>query len=232
MAEADLKKAGGITGAIDISDRCTRLLGQLCVAGGPIDPRAIRALAFLTDSVDVSGSLIDVSDRCARLLGQLCFGGVPIDPRQIRALAFLTDSVDVSGSSVDVTDRCARLLGQLCSGGVAIDPRQIRNLVFATDKVDVSGSSVTTASGSVTTMDDAFMELRLTADYLKDIPLVIDPSSSRVRTKIEESITLTATVATVTTVTNLAQIGNNPMNSFLFDEMDVVWSTGIMPQIV
>jgi hypothetical protein len=92
-------------GAVDVSDRCARLLGQLCVAGSPIDPRAIRALSFLTDSVDVSGSTVslaggavDVSDRCARLLGQLCVGGVSIDPRAIRALTN-ADVVTVDGSN-------------------------------------------------------------------------------------------------------------------------------------
>ena len=133
MAEADNRTpGGGAAGAIDVSDRCSRLLGQLCFAGGPIDPRAIRALAFLTDSVDVTGSsvsitgtpTVDVTDRAARLLGvvygsqgqqivqraatfdlltQLRHAGVEIDPRQIRALT----SADV----VDVSDRAARLLG-------------------------------------------------------------------------------------------------------------------------
>lgn len=97
MAEADLKK--GLTNPlpVDLTDDCTRLLGQLCYTGSPIDPRSIRALSALIDSVDVS-------DRCTRSIGQLCFGGIPIDPRAIRALAFLTDKVDVSGSSVNTTD--------------------------------------------------------------------------------------------------------------------------------
>jgi hypothetical protein len=97
MAEADLRKASGITGAIDISDRCARLLGQICFSGSAIDPRAIRALSALIDSVDVS-------DRCARSLGQLCFGGIPIDPRDRNwDLNFATDQVDVSGSTVTVS---------------------------------------------------------------------------------------------------------------------------------
>ena len=133
MAETDNRTpGGGVAGAIDVSDRCSRLLGELCFAGGPIDPRAIRALAFLTDSVDVSGSsvtitgtpAVDVTDRAARLVGitygsqgqqilqraatfdlevQLRSAGVEIDPRQIRALT--------SADAVDVSDRAARLLG-------------------------------------------------------------------------------------------------------------------------
>jgi hypothetical protein len=174
---------------------------------------------------------VDLTDDCARLLGQICAGAGPIDPRVIRALNFLTDSIDVSGSSIDITDRCARLLGQLCSGGIAIDPRQIRNLVFATDKVDVSGSSVTTASGSLVTMEDAFMELRLMADYLKDIPLTIDPNTSRVRTNIETgNLTSVGTVTTVSTVTNLSQMGEEPVAGF--DIMDINWNTGIRIQVI
>lgn len=59
MAEADLKKGIIIPQPVDanITDRCTRLLGQLCFAGSPIDPRVIRALTFLTDKVDTSGSI-------------------------------------------------------------------------------------------------------------------------------------------------------------------------------
>lgn len=181
---------------------------------------------------------IDISDRCSRLLGELCFAGSPIDPRAIRALNALTDSVTatISGTpNVDVIDRCARLLGTLCFGGIPIDPRQIRNLVFATDKVDVSGSSVTTASGSVSTMDDAFMEFRLMADYLKDLALAINPNNSTQRVSIEASpasVSVTGSLTTVSTVTNLAQIGGVLANGFIFDEMDIVWNTGIRPNII
>jgi len=79
MAEADLKK--GLTNPLpaDLTDKCTRLIGQICYANSPIDPRAIRALQFLTDSINVSGSsvtatildtpTVDVIDRATRLLG-------------------------------------------------------------------------------------------------------------------------------------------------------------------
>ncbi len=221
MAEADLKKAVLIPVPlpVDITDDCARLLGQICFANSAIDPRAIRALAFLTDKVDVSGSTV---------------------------IATIVGTPDVN-----VTDRCARLLGTLCSGGVAIDPRD-RNwdLNFATDQVDASGSTVTaTISGTpdvnvtdresrevgLTTMKDAFMELRLMADYLKDIPLTIDPSTSRVRTKIEESVTLNATVATVTTVstvTNVVNFGGRDATLFQDDIITLIWNTGIRPQII
>jgi hypothetical protein len=42
-------------GAVDVSDRCSRLLGQLCFGGLAIDPRIIRALTN-TDVVTVDGS--------------------------------------------------------------------------------------------------------------------------------------------------------------------------------
>jgi len=135
-------------------------------------------------------------------------------------LDFATDQVNISGSTVDVTDRCARSLGQLCVGGVPIDPRD-RNwdLNFATDQVDVSGSTVTTLSGSLVTMEDAFMELRLMADMLKDIPLAID-SSARMRTFID------AVSPTTTIGTNIINIGGITSAGYIFDEMDIVFNTG------
>lgn len=101
MAETDLKK--GLTNPlpVDLTDDCTRLLGQLCYAGSAIDPRAIRALTFLTDSINISGSTVDVTDRCNRLLGQLCHDCSPIDPRDRNwDLNFATDQADVSGSTI------------------------------------------------------------------------------------------------------------------------------------
>lgn len=208
----------GISGTIDISDRCSRLLGQLCSAGSPIDPRAIRALNFLTDKVDVSGS-----------------------------------TVSLTGGVIDVSDRCARLLGQLCSGGIAIDPRQIRNLAFLTDKVDVSGSSVTTVTGSLTTMEDAFMAFRLMMNYLDDLSLTIDPSTSRLRVNVETgtltsvgSITTVGFVTTVGGVTlvtgvgsvnnvvqlqNLVNLGGIPALTLITDNMYLLWATAIRPRI-
>lgn len=44
-------------GAVDVSDRCSRLLGQLCFGGIAIDPRIIRALSSVTDSVTVTGTV-------------------------------------------------------------------------------------------------------------------------------------------------------------------------------
>lgn len=133
--------------------------------------------------------------------------------------------------AVDISDRCSRLLGELCFAGSPIDPRAIRALTFLTDSVDVSGSLVTIAPGSLTTMEDAFMELRLMADALKDIPLTIDPSTSNVRV-ITQTGSIITTVTTVSTVTNLPQIGGVVTNGFIFDTMDIVFNTGIRPQIV
>lgn len=89
-------------------------------------------------------------------------------------------------------------------------------------------------------MSDAFMAFRLMMNYLDDLAITID-TAGRIRTSIEaSSATLTVTVSsgtlstvtTVSTVTNLAQIGGNAANSFLFDTMDIVWNTGIRPQII
>lgn len=41
----------------DPIDRCARLLGQLCFGGIPIDPRVIRSLSSVTDSVTVTGTV-------------------------------------------------------------------------------------------------------------------------------------------------------------------------------
>jgi len=108
----------------------------------------IRALAFATDKVDVSGSDITVS-ATAFDIRALTFATDSVDVSgsevivtatalDIRALAFATDSVDVSGSSVEVT------------GNVTVDSTDldIRDLTFATDSVDVSGSDIKLTDGT------------------------------------------------------------------------------------
>lgn len=235
MAEADLKKAGGITGAIDISDRCSRLIGELCFAGSPIDPRAIRALTFLTDSVNASGSninvvntpTVDVIDRVGRLLGIINSITNPVDisDRAARLVGI------VYGNLTQLQQRAItnELLVQLATAGVQYDARD-RNwdLNFATDQVDASGSTVTTTSGSVATMDDAFMELRLMADYLKDIPMTIDPTNARLRVSIESPTSFPITGS----LTNISQIGGNSASQFMFDEMDITFNTGFRAQVI
>jgi len=84
-------------------------------------------------------------------------------------------------------------------------------------------------------ISDAFMAFRLLVGYLDDLAMTIDPSIGRQRnTAIIESGTITTvtSVTTVTTVTNLAQIGGVVANSFIFDTMDIVFNTGIRPQII
>jgi hypothetical protein len=261
MAEASLKKtaAGAApSGDVNVTDRCARLLGQLCVANSPIDPRAIRALNFLTDSVNVSGSNVnatilgtpnvDVTDRVGRLLGIVNSITNPVDvsDRATRLLGI------IYGNLTQLQQRAItnELLVQLAAAGVQYDARD-RNwdLDFASDQVDASGSTVTaTISGTpnvnvtdredrelgLVTMKDAFMELRLMADYLKDLPLALDPTTSRVREKIESidsGVTLPI-VTTVSTVTNLSQIGGTVSNSLVFDTMDIAWNTGIRINII
>jgi hypothetical protein len=89
-------------------------------------------------------------------------------------------------------------------------------------------------------MSDAFMAFRLMMSYLDDLSMTIDPLSGRVRQKLEAidtgltltNVTTVATVTTVSTVANLAEIGGVSANSFIFDEMNIVWNTGIRTQII
>jgi hypothetical protein len=88
-------------------------------------------------------------------------------------------------------------------------------------------------------MSDAFMAFRLMMSYLEDLSMATDPTTGRLRgTAIIESGTITTvstvtTVTTVATVTNVANFGSNqPTDGFLRDIMDIVWNTGIRPQII
>lgn len=87
-------------------------------------------------------------------------------------------------------------------------------------------------------MSDAFMAFRLLMSYLDDLSTAVDSVTGRLRTTdIIESGTLTSvttvtTVTSVTSVANIAGIGSVSATGFIFDEMDVVWNTGIRPQIV
>jgi hypothetical protein len=88
-------------------------------------------------------------------------------------------------------------------------------------------------------LSDAFMAFRLMINALDDLSTTIDPTTGRLRgTVLTETgsiittVTTVTTVSTVTSVTNLAQIGGVAANSFIFDTMDIVWNTGIRPQII
>jgi hypothetical protein len=87
-------------------------------------------------------------------------------------------------------------------------------------------------------ISDVFMALRLLADVLKDIPLTIDPGTSRVRTKIEDSITINAnvpivtTVTTVSSVTNIDRLGGRDALIFQNDIMDKVFLEAVRLQII
>jgi hypothetical protein len=128
------------TDHIDICDRVARLLGEICYAGSAIDPRAIRTLTFLTDSVDVSGSSItatisgtptvDVSDRAARLLG----------------IIYGSQNQQLLQTPINFNTQV-----ELATGATLYDARQIRNLLFASDAINVSGSNINAVvTGSVT----------------------------------------------------------------------------------
>lgn len=92
-------------------------------------------------------------------------------------------------------------------------------------------------------MSDAFMAFRLMMGYLDDLSLTIEPSTARLKTTIQNidtgltlsNVTTVATVSTVTSVTNVAQIGGTPAgsaDSFIPDEMDMVWEACIRSKIV
>jgi hypothetical protein len=138
MAKTEISRDSSST---NITDRCSRLLGQLCFAGSPIDPRAIRALAFLTDKVDVSGSVItstisgpiDISDRSARLLG----------------IIYGSQNQKLLQTPINFNTQV-----ELATGATLYDARQIRNLVFSSDKVDISGSVITVANIPTTPIND------------------------------------------------------------------------------
>ena len=126
----------------DITDRCSRLLGQLCFGGVTIDPRDRNwTLDFATDQVDVSGSSVSISgtpdvnvtDRANRLLG-ITYGS--------------------QGAQLQQRLGTLELLVQLRNAGIDIDPTQIRPLTFATDSVNVSGSAVTTTNVPTTPIND------------------------------------------------------------------------------
>jgi len=104
-----------ISGAVDVSDKWARQLGQIDIA---------RYL----------GSAIGVANP---LHSQIVYGGVVIDPRSIRALVS-SDIVTVYGSQAQaLLQRTISydLLVQLRHGGIEIDPRSIRALVKTTDEV-------------------------------------------------------------------------------------------------
>lgn len=102
-------------------------------------------------------------------------------------------------------------------------------------------------------ISDAFMAFRLMMNYLDDLSLTIDPSTSRLRVNVEAGsltsvgtvssvsfvttvggVTLVSSVgsvATVTTLTNLVNLGGIPALAFVSDNMYLLWATAIRPRI-
>lgn len=78
-------------------------------------------------------------------------------------------------------------------------------------------------------ISDAFLAFRLMINNLDDLVTVIDPGSGRMKTIC---IIESGSLSTVDTVTNLAQIGGISTSGFIFDEMDIVFNTGIRVNIV
>lgn len=86
-------------------------------------------------------------------------------------------------------------------------------------------------------MGDAFMAFRLLMSYLDDLSMTIDPNTSNIRVitqtgSVIATVTTVTTVTTVATLSNITNIGGVVANSFIFDTMDIVWNTGIRPQII
>lgn len=226
MAEASLKKGLSTPVPVDLTDDCSRLLGQICAGAGPIDPRVIRALTFLTDSVNVTGSAVDVTDRCARLLGQTCVGGVPIDPRDRNwDLNFLTDQVDISGSSVGISS-------PLYLGNVqTIDFNNLAALqhIAGVETYSILGSSVVipsstfmllsnmTSATRVSNFPPVAQQMQVVSTSANDtaagtgaqqveINYLTDPASPSLFTRFKEIVTLNGVGAVNTVATGISRI--------------------------
>jgi hypothetical protein len=86
-------------------------------------------------------------------------------------------------------------------------------------------------------MSDAFIAFRLFMNQLDDLSLAIDPTKSRVRTNIEESILLdvkvnSGTLSTVSNVTNIVNLGGRDATLFQNDIMDKIFFEAIRQQII
>jgi hypothetical protein len=179
-------------------------------------------------SVNVSGAIVQISGQQVEISGQPVT--VSGDIVFITTLSGQTINVNISGVTIDIVS------GAIVDVHISGDAVTVSGNVVQI--VNASGTCLcaTTISGSVTTMDDAFMELRLMADSLKDLPMAMNPSTGQLRVDASPGVAITSgtltTVTTVTSVTNIPNIGGNPANSFILDEMDIVWNTGIRPQIV
>ena len=80
----------------DITDRCSRLLGQLCFGGVAIDPRDRNwTLDFVTDQVDISGSTVTVNT-----LTQF----VPIEKAVIHNSALPAANTNILGADITPTN--------------------------------------------------------------------------------------------------------------------------------
>jgi hypothetical protein len=232
MAEVVVGSSGGGGGG-----------GNSTIINTAANPVVIRPLDCTTDHVDlcdraarlvgiVFGNLTQLQQRAItnELLVQMTNAGVEIDPRDIRVLTFLTDKVDVSGSSVNaaVTGSVTATQATGTNLHTVVDSGNVNASV--TGSVSISGTpNVTTVSGSLTSLEDTFMSLRLLVNSLGDLAIAIDPSNGRMRTT---DIIESGSLSTIDTVTNLSQIGGNNATGFIFDEMDIVFNTGIRPQIV
>ncbi len=191
MAEASLRKGLTIPLPVDLTNDCTRLLGQICYASSPIDPRAIRALTFLTDKVDVSGSNINVIntpdvnviDRAVRQVGIIyqyplatVLGNVPG-----------TQTFYKLGSNNVIPSTTFMILSNVTSSIL------ISNFPTIPQQMQVVSTSASdTAVGTGTQ--------KVTIDYLTN------PASATQFTRFSEIVTLNGTVPVNTIATNIDRI--------------------------
>lgn len=176
-----------ISGAVDITDDWTRLLGQVDIArylgsamgvanplhsqivygGAVVDPRSIRALNSNTDSAQVFGNvglLRQAESGAAHVQGM--HEGVEIDFRAIRALTS-ADVVTVYGSRAQALLQRAttyELLTQLSHQGTEYDARQIRTI---TETLTVQATDLDIRN-LVKTQDEVYSVLRTDVGVVYD----------------------------------------------------------------
>lgn len=78
----------------------------------------------------------------------------------------------------------------------------------------------------VTTLRDMSVAMQRLLEVVAN-PLSVDPATSRMRVSIEAG-----SITTVSTLSNMAQVGGINANQFIFDTADIAWATSIRERIV
>lgn len=161
-ANASLTSIDGKVATAAKQDSQTTILSNILSAiSGVLN---IRALAFLTDKVDASGSSVSVSNFPAtqnvNVTSSVLPSGASTSAKQdlllaeLQQKADLTDTQPVSVSSLPLPSGASTSALQTSGNSILSNilsaiqgVLNIRSLVFANDKVDVSGSTVTANIG-------------------------------------------------------------------------------------